>query len=428
MFKEDTKTELKKSLATEDEILESACAFANTEGGTIYVGVDDSGTPVGLDIGKKTTENTSNLIMSNITPTLYPKIKELLIENKAIIAIEINKSEHKPHFYKGRAYKRIGKTNKVLDPLELELLFKRKFLEKSHVDSDLAEASIEEIDEKSIKAFVKIMDKKYNNIETSLKNLGLMKEGAITNAAILFFGKEPTKYFPLYGVKCGLFRGNEVEGMSDFTTNIFQVVDPVINYIVDRIPKKLFFDKARRYEKPLIPEEVLREAIINALIHRDYTVASSVFIRITTSGVEIKNPGMLPEPLEVDDLYKPHDSRLRNPLIAELAHKAKMIEHWASGTLRMISGMRSAGLLDPVFSQEKGFFRVTLKFEEISISDRQRMIIEHLKTAKQATFSNILDIVKIPERTLRRDVSTLLKHNMLYATKKGRQIIYSLIK
>ncbi len=427
-FKEDVKTELKKSLASEEEILESVCAMVNAEGGTIYIGVEDSGSIVGIDLGKKTVENISNLIMRSITPPVYPKIKELVIEDKTVLSIEINKSEHRPHFYKGRAYKRVGKTNKILDPLNLELFFKQKFLDKRHFDSESAEVTIEEINEKSLKKFVKLIGKKYSNITLCLKNLGVIKEGKILNAALLFFGKEPANHFPLYGIKCAVFKNNELEDMEDFRGSIFEIVEPVMNYIISKIPKKLFFDKALRYEKPIIPEEVLREAIINALIHRDYTVTSSIFVKITNKDVEIKNPGMLPEPLEINDLYKPHESKPRNPFIAELAHKVKMIEHWGSGTLSMVSRMRSTGLADPVFSQERGFFQVILPLKEVSLNERQKRILESIKIEKEVRFSDLLTTFKVPERTLRRDVSSLIKLNMLYATKKGREMYYSLIK
>ena len=246
------------------------------------------------------------------------------------------------------------------------------------------------------------------------------------NAAILFFGKEPDKHFPLYGVKIATFKGNEIQDITDFRGNIFNTVEPVIEYISSKTPQRLFFDKATRYEKPLVPKEVLREAVINALIHRDYSTSSSIFIKITEDEIEIKNPGMLPAPLEITSLYQPHESRPRNPLLAELANKAKMIEHWGSGTLRIISEMRKSGLADPVFSQERGYFTVTLPLREISLNKRQEKILSHIKLSRNASLQELHKIVKGSYRTLHRDLDELVNAGLLFKAKTGRHVSFSL--
>ncbi len=428
MLREGTKVELKKSLATEEEVLETACAFANTEGGTIYIGVADDGTATGISIGKSTLVNLANLLTRTISPPIYPKISESVIDEKPVIIIEINRSEHKPHFYKGRAFKRIGSMNKVVEPLGLERMFREKFLEKTHIDSETSNAGMGEVDEKTIKKFTKIIRKPFNGIEPTLQNLGVMKNKNLTNASILFFGKNPSKHFPLYGVKVAEVRGNEIIDMVEFGQNIFEVVEQAIEYIVKKIPRKLFFDKAVRYEKPIVPREVIREAIVNALIHRDYSTASSIFIKISESEIEIKNPGTLPEPLKISDLYRAHESKPRNPLLAELAHKAKMIEHWGSGTIKIIAGMRKSGLQDPTFLQEGGYFKAILPLKEISLNKRQERILDILKTIPSASFHYIAKTTNGRERTLRRDLDEMAKRALVFKIKKGRETTYSLTK
>lgn len=426
MFKEDIKTELKSSTACEEEILETICAFSNTEGGVLYIGIDDSGLVIGVEIGKRTLEKLSNTITQVITPPVYPQITEMRAEEKTIISIEVQKSEHKPHFYKGRAYKRIGKTNKVIDPLELGQLYKEKFLDSNSIDKkQLRDFSLSEIDGKSLGQFVGVIGKKYSSAKNALANLGLLSNGKVTNSAMLFFGAQPANFFPLYGVKCGVFRNNEVLEMQDFKQNIFTIIDPVVDYIASHIPTKLHFDKAQRYETPIVPREALREAIINAVIHRDYLVNSSIFVKILEDKIEVKNPGMLPAPLEINDLYRPHESIPRNPKIAELAHSAKIIEHWGSGTTRILDRMRQAGLDDPTFSQTRGYFTLLLPLKEVQLNQRQKQILAILQTTRQATFATLKKQVSAPERTLRRDISQLVKRKMLYTQKKGTRLIYS---
>ncbi len=429
MKKESETVEFKESLSKESEVLTCACAFANTTGGAIYIGIKDDGKIIGTSIGKNTIEMLSRAITEQINPAIYANIEEIEEGEKIILKIIISKSEYKPHFFKGIAYMRVGKINKAISPEGLEILFRNKFLEKAHFDSILCDdANLEDIDQTSVKKLTKIMGVKFNSVKNSLKNLKLISNGKIKNAAILFLGKEPPILFPLFGVKCASFKNNELVSTADFRENIFFSVDKSVDYIISQTPKRLSFEKAQRQEVPILPREALREAVINALIHRDYTYPSSVHIAIYKDKVIIKNPGMLPNNLSEKDLYKEHSSQPRNPLLAELAHKAKFIEHWGTGTLRIIKTLRKAGLDEPIFSQEKGFFQVLLPLIKPILNKRQEKILKILKNKQEISSMEIQKLLKskVTNRTIKSDIRKLVKLGLILQKGKGKNTKYTI--
>lgn len=432
MFAESETIELKESLADEGGILASACAFSNTLGGTIYIGVKDSGEVRGISIGKNSVELLARKVTENLTPPVYANIEELIVGDKTVLKVTIPDSEYKPHFYKGIAYKRVGKINKALSPEEMELLFRRKILEKTHFDGLPCEnADVSDMDGDSIRRFAEKTGVGFVSTENALKNLKLMKKGRPANAAVLFFGKEPNLSLPLYGVKCAVFLSDtELQKTMDFNENIFLVVDKVVDFISGQVPQKITFDSAERKEEPVVPKSAIREAVINALIHRDYTFPSSVYAAVYKDRIVVKNPGVLPAELSEADLYRVHTSHPRNPLLAELAHKARYIEHWGTGTLRILKSMREAGLRDPIFKQEKGFFYVTLSLEPPVLNKRQIRILSLVKEKKELPLAEIRKKVgaAVSSRTLRTDISHLVGQGFMFRKTRGKTVIYSLLK
>lgn len=428
-MKESETTEFKESLSDEDGILTSACAFANTNGGSIFIGVKDNSSVIGISVGKNTIELLGRKLTENISPPIYASIKETTVENKIVLEIKVPKSEYKPHFYKGIAYIRVGKINKNMSPEELTIFFKNRFLEQVHFDSEQCkEATIEDVDKETAKAFTEKIGMKFSSVETTLKNLKLIRNGHILNAAVIFFGKKPSLLYPLFGVKCAVFSRFDISAMKDMDVNLFNAVDQAVDFVMESIPKILSFERAERKSIPILPREALREAVVNALVHRDYTYPSSVYVAVYEDKVIIKNPGVLPPELSESDLYKEHPSHPRNPLLAELAHKIDYIEHWGTGTIRILRSMRQAGLNDPVFKQEKGFFHVILPLTRPNISERQGKILELLRENKQGTIKNIKKLIreKVTERTIKSDVRKLVEAGFILRRGSGKNTFYTI--
>ncbi|MCX5677529.1 MAG: DUF4062 domain-containing protein [Candidatus Omnitrophica bacterium] len=194
-----------------------------------------------------------------------------------------------------------------------------------------------------------------------LEHLNLLRKGKPTNAAILLFGKEPQRFLISSEVKCAHFHGTEVCKPIPFYQvykgTVFETTDQALNFVLSKIDLAVG-TRAKSMQAPVeyeIPPDVLREAIVNAVAHRDYTSNGSVQVMLFSDRFEVSNPGSLPPSLTLDKLRKPHNSVPANPLLAESLYLAKYIERMGTGTRDMIQDCRNAGLAEPGFSLTDGF-------------------------------------------------------------------------
>ncbi|MEX0811220.1 MAG: DUF4062 domain-containing protein [Chitinophagales bacterium] len=208
-----------------------------------------------------------------------------------------------------------------------------------------------------------------------LAHLNLIKNDKPNNAAILLFGYEPARVFPSAEVRCEYHLGTErtkpIESYKVFTGTVFELVDQAEDFILS----KLDYQVETRAEstsipgKYEIPREVIAEAIVNAVAHRDYTNNGSIQVMLFKDRLEIRNPGHLPLGWSVDKLKELHTSIPRNILLAEPMYQAGYIERLGTGTSDMVSIANKAGLVDPVFVQEDTF-NVTIYRPGYGLSDQ----------------------------------------------------------
>jgi len=198
-------------------------------------------------------------------------------------------------------------------------------------------------------------------VKTVLSHLRLIKQERPTNAAILLFGKEPQRFIYSSEVKCAHFHGTQVQKPIPFYQvykgNLFDLVDQAVNFVLSKINLAVG-TRAASNQAPVayeIPPEVISEAIVNAIAHRDYTSTASVQVMLFSDRLEIWNPGNLPPALTLESLLKPHGSYPHNPLVAEPLYLTKYIERMGTGIRDMVERCRSAGLSDPEFKLTDGF-------------------------------------------------------------------------
>lgn len=228
-----------------------------------------------------------------------------------------------PISFRGRYYKQVGAQTVEMGWEDLQGFF----LEKSGVtwDSLPSPTTLEDLDEETIRKFVRMAKNRLpyinenEDVESILDKLGLLEDGRITNASLLLFGKEPQRYYIQASVRIGRFKDPiTIIDDKEVVGNLFTQVEEAMRIIMGHIGVRYEFEgELRRKEIWDYPLDALREAIINALIHRDYTDPSNVQIRIFDDSIWIWNPGKLPEGISLEDLKKEvHPSRLRNPKIA----------------------------------------------------------------------------------------------------------------
>lgn len=229
-MKESQNVEFKKSWR--DEYLKILCAFANTDGGVLYIGISDSGEHVGLQNIKELLEILPNKIRNNLS--IIPSVKVENIEGKDIIRIEISPSDV-PISYNGKFYIRAGSTTQEVSGMELAKIIMKK--QKLSWDSLLSEAGIDEIDEETILKFKNMAKERLaisqgDSIQKILENLELVKDGKLTNAGLLLFGKEPQKYFLNSISRVGRFKTpTEIVDTIEIRGNLFVQVEKLIEAI-----------------------------------------------------------------------------------------------------------------------------------------------------------------------------------------------------
>lgn len=386
-FSESETLELKSFFAEKQEILETISAFSNTKGGKIIVGIKPDGNVTGVTLSVNTLENFANEVKTFTDPKVFPTVEIKKINHHDIVEITVPEYPAKPVFVKERVFIRVGRTNQKATADKIRQFIKNSG-EYSWDEKIIQQITLKEIDNAKIKVFLKKAENERNILfEGSasalniLRKLKLIEKYKITNAAILLFGKNPQKIFYRSMVKCGRFKGTEAIDFIDMHNlegTIIEQVTSALNFISRHIniAVKISGDPQRE-EIWEYPKEALREAIINAVCHRDYEDAGNVQIRIFEDRLEIRNPGELPPGITLESLRKVHSSKPRNDLIAKCFYLIKYIEQWGTGTNRIIRLCREADIPEPEFNIISGCFVVTFYKQKETDRDKQSRTISY---------------------------------------------------
>jgi len=318
-----------------DEWLKTLCAFANAQGGTLVIGCDDHGNPVGLDRPGKLLEDIPN----KARDVLGIMVDVNLGTDGETLAVCVEPYST-PISYKGEYFYRSGSTTQALKGAALDRFLMRKL--GVHWDGvPVPGFSLEDLSEDALQHFREraAESKRIPASDLALKNrpllekLKLLKDGYLKNAAILLFHADPEKAVTGAFVKIGYFRSEtDLRFQDEVHGDLFTQVDRAMDFLLTKYTQALIsYRGVQRVERFPVPEEALREALHNALVHREYTVPVPVQIRVYANKIRIWNPGHLPEDWTVENLVGPHASHPGNPDIANAFFRAGLIEAWGRG-------------------------------------------------------------------------------------------------
>ncbi len=408
------------------ELTEEVCSFLNAAGGYLLIGVNDNNEIVGAEIdnGKRSAIQGS---IGEISPMCHYNMYDVVVDGKKVWVIEVPSGKNKPYFFSGSTYLREGANSQKLTNVEeirevfqrheriyfdaiplpkvnlMELLDKenfREFKREAHIISD--------VDDYQILDSMRVFDD--NNVAKS--------------GGVLFFANHPENVFFHAVVRCVLFKGTDKVYILDdktFGGPLFQQYNKSIEWLKGKL-KVAYEIKGTGSRKEVweIPLEVFKEAIINALAHRDYDEQGAcITIEMFDDRIEITNPGTL---LPVVAKNFGRKSLSRNPLLFGLFTRMHLVEHIGSGIPRMRKYMLDAGLPEPTYDID-GMFTVTFrrpyKNANIDLTDIQARVVQSIRKNPTWTMKQIGDSIGIGRTSVYKAVKTLKELGVL--ERRGRK-------
>ena len=361
--------EFKRDLSSPAGFLRTVVAFANTTGGVILIGVEDRTRHIrGVTDPLDLEERVVNLISDSIKPRLLPDVELLSYRNTQVVAVEVFPSPARPHYLtrdglQRGTYARVGSSNRLADAA-LVAEMRRYATGESFDEGPLPALDSEAVDFRvASESFAPARTLTRHNLQT-LRLLTLHQGRLVpTVGGILLFGADRLAHFPDAWIQAGRFAGVDkatIVDHLDIKTPPAQAVEDAVGFVQKHALHGITIDQVRRTEHWSVPIVAIREAIINAVAHADYSQRGApIRVAIFDNRIEVENPGLLPFGLTLDDLPQ-GISKLRNRTIGRVFHALGLVEQWGSGVQRMIATCREAGLAPPVWEEVGMRLRVTI--------------------------------------------------------------------
>jgi len=375
-FIESSTLEFKEDIPQNDQIVQTVIAFSNTHGGKLLIGVNNHGKIVGLNEKKvgSLMERLSQIIHDSIHPTLMPDIHLERINQLPIIVIDIAPGIHRPYYKKSLGnmngvYIRIGpRTIKASIEQIHELQWKSKGY--SFDQTPEYKGTMEDLDNKKVKSFLSSRiyhSKKSIKLTSELLKLYFLsfQEGDRTyptKAAILLFGTNTNLIYPDNIILCTRFVGNSgrnAKDTMDCSGDLFSQFELAYDFILSHLQKGHIIGDKKRKAHYDIPIMAIREILINAIVHRDYSMNSPIKIAIYDDRIEFFSPGQIPGPIHIDDL-KNGLTYIRNTAISKCFREAGLIEKLGTGIPTTFELYEKENLNDPQFISNGPYVKVIL--------------------------------------------------------------------
>ena len=413
-------------------IAETVCAFLNTQGGRIIVGVNNKKEPVlEHEISQEFNELRRH-IYNAVMPESLIGIRKEEFKNHPLILIEVIEGTTKPYSINNQSFIRSGSETRPANDNEMSNLIRaRRKEEYSWESSPALEATLDDLDKEEISQAIGLSNNigrttrfKADDPLTFLTHFQLFRNNQLTNSAIVLFGKEPTYFLPQCRTRIIHFgeskSANEYADTLIVEENLFKSFRRIQDYFRKNLPIQSQFSDTnwQRKDQSKYPLKALDEAVINAMMHRDYSdPTGEVFIGIYSDKIEVVNSGVLPKSLNDAVLKKSHHSIPPNPVITHMVYLCGMIEKVGRGTVLITELFDEYGLDEPHWKSKNGGTTLTLpgKAKTIELNDRMRSFMNTLETGQQFGREDYERFFQnnISEKTARLDIVKLLDGNWL---------------
>jgi ATP-dependent DNA helicase RecG len=424
-----------------DEFLKWICGFANANGGVIYIGIDDAGIVSGLKDAKRLMEEIPNKTRDVLGILVDVNLHQG--ENGQFIEVIIAAHLH-PVSYKGQYHYRSGTTKQELKGASLDrFLLSKKGKRWDGVPipnvstQDLKKDTLAFFCNKAMKSQRIQADVSADEAEYLLDNLHLREGGDLKRAAILLFHPNPELFVTGAYVKIGFFESDsDLRFQDEIHGNLFDQIERTVELLFTKYLKAVIsYEGINRVETFEFPKDAVREALLNAIAHKDYSSGVPIQLSVYRDKLIIWNDGELPEDWTVESLMKKHASKPFNPDIANALFRSGYIEAWGRGILKMSEECLECGLPLPlIYFQHSGFWVVFRKdilnadyLQSLHLNERQIKAVLYVKENGVITNSIYQEMNATKQTLSSQELRELVEKGILKASgSKGRGAKYLL--
>lgn len=397
-FSESEIVELKSQIVS--DICKEIIAFANSKGGTLYVGVADNGKVIGISNADQTTLQLSNMIRDSVKPdvTMFVHYETLCIEGKNIIAVTVQKGTERPYYLGSKGLKPSGvyvRNGTSTDPATDTAI--RRMIKETDGDSFETMRSLEQ--NLSFQAAENQFKKRNVPFDAAkMQTLGMISQDGIYSNVALLLSDQCS-----HTIKAATFSGTDKTTFQDrkeFGGSLFRQMDDMYAYLEMRNQTKAIFEGLYRVDTRDYPEEALREALLNSLVHRDYSFSASTLISVYDDRIEFVSVGGLPAGIALEDIMLGL-SVCRNPKLAAIFYRLELIEAYGTGLPKIVKSYAGTDLV-PKIEVTNNAFKITLP--NLNYSSHPAPVYEPPTVNEE----RILSLLSSRESIVREDVDALL--------------------
>lgn len=429
-FVESEVVELKAEVV--GDICKEVIAFANTKGGTLYIGVSNDGSVEGVKNADQVILQLNNMIRDSIKPdvTMFVGYKTQHVGDKDIIAVTIQKGTDRPYYLGSKGLKPSGvyvRNGTSSDPATDTAI--RRMIKETDGDSFESMRSLEQ--NLSFEAAKKQFEKQNIPFDTAkMQTLGMISaDGIYSNVALLLSDQCPST------IKAATFSGEDKGSFQDrreFGGSLFQQMEELYSYLDMRNQTKATFDGLYRIDTRDYPENALREALLNSLVHRDYSFRASTLVSVYADRIEFVSVGGLPSGIALDDIMLGL-SVCRNPKLAAIFYRLQLIEAYGTGMPKIMRAYTESEL-KPKIEVSSNAFKITLPNRNAganhtetlvgTVKGDEKRILDFIGSHGHIVRSDVDQLLEVSQATANRILKRMVAEGLIYQDGNGRKTKY----
>lgn len=429
-FTESEIVELKSEVV--GDICKEVIAFANTKGGTLYIGVEDDGNIMGIENADNVILQLNNMVRDSVKPdvTMFVRYETQIVDEKQIVAVIVQKGTERPYYLGSKGLKPSGvyvRNGTSTDPATDTAI--RKMIKETDGDSFEAMRSLEQ----NLTFYTAEAQFAKRNVpfdSTKMQTLGMIsQDGIYSNVALLLSDQCNNT------MKAATFAGTDKSIFQDrreFGGSLFQQMEEMYSYLDMRNQTKATFDGLYRTDTRDYPEDALREALLNSLVHRDYSFSASTLISVYDDRIEFVSVGGLPVGIALEDIMLGL-SVCRNPKLAAVFYRLELIEAYGTGMPKIVKAYAGTGL-EPKIEVTNNAFKITLPNINTSAKvtaavlnkskTNEERILEFVEASGQIVRSDVDKLLDVSQATASRILKRMVSDGLLYQDGRGKRTKY----